>query len=77
MQLEEKVLEKFRRLPAESQQQVLDFVEFLNYKRVASLDTILADIRARSRQIDSSELDALIEEARTDFYQRHHEPDGH
>lgn len=36
----------------------------------SSLQEIIADIRARSRQLDPDELDALIEEARTDFYRR-------
>jgi prevent-host-death family protein len=34
----------------------------------ASLWEIIADIRARSQQLDSAELDALIEEARAEFY---------
>ncbi len=34
----------------------------------ASLREIIAGIRARSRSLDPDELDALIEEARTEFY---------
>lgn len=34
----------------------------------ASLQEIVAAIRARSRQLDLDELDVLIEQARTEFY---------
>jgi len=35
----------------------------------ASLREIIANIRARSQQLDPDELDTLIKEARTEFYQ--------
>ncbi len=44
---------------------------------VASLQEIIASIRARSQQLDPDELDGLIEEARTDFYRlRSLQPDA-
>ena len=36
----------------------------------ASLQEVVADIRARSSGLEPDELDALIEEARTEFYHR-------
>ena len=36
----------------------------------SSLQEIIAGIRARVRQLDPDELDALIEEARADFYRQ-------
>lgn len=60
-------LEDFRLLQVVKQQ-----------KAASSLREILASIRARSQQLDAEELDALIEEARAEFYQLHrHEPDAH
>ncbi len=50
-------MEDFRLLQAAREQQV-----------AASLQEIIAGIRARSQQLDPDELDALIEEARTEFY---------
>ena len=50
-------MEDFRLLQAARQQQA-----------TASLREIIAGIRARSQQLDPDELDALIEEARTEFY---------
>ena len=50
-------MEDFRLLQAARQQQA-----------AASLREIIAGLRARSEQIDPDELDALIEEARTEFY---------
>jgi prevent-host-death family protein len=44
----------------------------------ASLQEIIAGIRARSQQLDPNELDALIEEARAEFYQlRNRQSDAH
>ena len=50
-------MEDFRLLQAARQQQA-----------TASLREIIVGIRARSQQLDPDELDALIEEARTEFY---------
>ncbi|NIO71359.1 MAG: type II toxin-antitoxin system prevent-host-death family antitoxin [Anaerolineae bacterium] len=50
-------MEDFRLLQAAREQQA-----------TASLQEIIAGIRARSQQLDPDELDALIEEARTEFY---------
>jgi hypothetical protein len=68
MAVEEIVLEKFRHLPPEQQQEVLDFVEFLEFKHGVTLEDTLAQIRERSGSITSEELDALVEEARQDFH---------
>jgi prevent-host-death family protein len=56
-------MEDFRLLQAARQQQA-----------AASVQEIVADIRARSRDLDPAELDALIEEARAEF---HHRQTGH
>lgn len=72
MPVEEIVLEKFRHLPPEQQQEVLDFVEFLEFKHSSSFEDVLARIRTRTRSIASKELDNLIEEAREDFYLTRH-----
>jgi prevent-host-death family protein len=46
-------------------------LQALKQRRAAStLRETLADIRARNRQLDPGELEALIEEARADFYRR-------
>jgi prevent-host-death family protein len=50
-------MEDFRLLQTARQQQA-----------TASLREIIAGIRARGQQLDPDELDALIEEARTEFY---------
>jgi len=50
-------MEDFRLLQAVREQQV-----------AASAQEIIAGIRARSQQLDPDELDALIEEARTESY---------
>ena len=52
-------LEDFRLLQALKRQQA-----------AATLRETLAEIRARNRQLEAGELEALIEEARTDFYQQ-------
>lgn len=52
-------MEDFRLLQAARQQQA-----------AASVQEIVADIRARSRDLDPAELDALIEEARAEFHHR-------
>jgi prevent-host-death family protein len=52
-------LEDFRLLQALKQQQA-----------ASTLRETLADIRARKRQLEPGELEALIEEARTDFYRQ-------
>ena len=49
-------LEDFRLLQAAKQEQA-----------AASLQGTIADIRARNRQLDAAELNALIEEARDEF----------
>jgi len=51
-------MEDFRLLQAARQQQTN-----------ASLQEIIAGIRDRSRRVDPDELNALVEEARTEFYQ--------
>jgi prevent-host-death family protein len=50
-------MEDFRLLQAARQRQA-----------TASLREIITGVRARNRQLDPDELDALIEEARTEFY---------
>jgi prevent-host-death family protein len=52
-------IEDFYLLQAASEQQA-----------TASLQDVVADIRARSRGLEPDELDALIEEARAEFYHR-------
>ncbi len=60
-------LEDFRLLQAIKQQ-----------RAASTLRETLASIRAQAREIDPAELDALIEEARTDFYrQRSDQADAH
>ncbi|MCL7452166.1 MAG: type II toxin-antitoxin system Phd/YefM family antitoxin [Anaerolineae bacterium] len=60
-------LEDFRLLQAIKQQ-----------RAASTLRETLASIRAQAREIDPTELDALIEEARTDFYrQRSDQADAH
>jgi prevent-host-death family protein len=60
-------LEDFRLLQAAKQQQA-----------TSSLRETIAGIRARNRQLNSEELDTLIEEARSEFYRvRSHESDAH
>lgn len=51
-------MEDFRLLQSLRQQQA-----------TATLREIIADIRSRNRGLDPDELDTLIEEARTEFYQ--------
>lgn len=70
MLIEETVLEKLRKLPPEKQQEALDFVEFLEYKQELSLETVVARIRERAGEYNIEEMDALIEEARNDFYRQ-------
>ncbi len=49
----------------------LRFLQEARQRQVtSSLREIIAGIRARSRQLDPDELDALIEEARADFYRQ-------
>jgi prevent-host-death family protein len=52
-------IEDFDLLQAASEQQATD-----------SLQEIIAGIRSRSSRLEPGELDALIEEARTEFYRR-------
>jgi prevent-host-death family protein len=54
-------------------------LQALKQERAAStLRETLANIRARGREVDPGELDALIEEARADFYrQRSGQADAH
>jgi prevent-host-death family protein len=60
-------VEDFRLLQAARQQQA-----------ASSLRQAIAGIRARNRPLDAGELDALIEEARTEFYHlRSARPDAH
>jgi prevent-host-death family protein len=60
-------MEDFRLLQAARQQQA-----------TASLREIITGLRARSRELDTDELDALIEEARTEFYHlRSSQADAH
>jgi prevent-host-death family protein len=60
-------MEDFRLLQAARQQQA-----------TASLREIITSLRARSRELDTDELDALIEEARTEFYHlRSSQADAH
>lgn len=60
-------MEDFHLLRAARQQQA-----------TASLREIIAGIRARGQQLDSDELDALIEEARAEFYHlRSSQADAH
>lgn len=58
-------LEDFRLLQAAKQQEA-----------TTSLRQTLADLRARNQQVDAEELEALIEEARDDFYHRTREADA-
>jgi prevent-host-death family protein len=57
-------LEDFRLLQAAKRQEA-----------TASLKQTLAGIRARNQQVDAEELAALIEEARTEFFDRSRESD--
>jgi prevent-host-death family protein len=58
-------LEDFRLLQAAKQQEA-----------TASLRQTLAELRTRSQQLDTEELEALIEEARDEFYHRSRESDA-
>ncbi|HVG17642.1 MAG TPA: DUF2281 domain-containing protein [Blastocatellia bacterium] len=58
--IEQSVLEKLRALPPEKQQEVLDFVEFLEHKAVAnrprrSLMGLCADLKIRITEEDIAE----------------------
>jgi len=70
MLIEEMVLEKLRGLPPPQKQEVLDFVEFLEYRKKMSLDTVVTRIRERAASYNVEEIDSLVEEARADFYRR-------
>jgi prevent-host-death family protein len=59
-------MEDFRLLQAARQQQA-----------TVSLREIIAGIRAGGQQLDSDELNALIEEARAEFYHRSSQADAH
>ncbi len=70
MLIEEMVLEKLRILPPIQQREVLNFVEFLEYRQKLSLDTVLTHIRERAASYNVEEIDSLVEEARADFHHR-------
>ena len=57
-------MEDFRLLQSAKQQESL-----------ASLQEVVASLRARSERLDPEELDSLIEEARAEFYTIQHRPD--
>jgi hypothetical protein len=46
----------------------LGFITSANQKAAASLQEVIAGIRARGEQLETEELDRLIEEARAEFY---------
>ncbi len=70
MLIEEMVLEKLRGLPPTRQQEVLDFVEFLEYRQEMSLESVVTRIRERTKNYNAKEVDSLVEEARDDFYRQ-------
>ncbi len=74
MLIEELVLEKLRGLPPTQQQEVLDFVEFLEYRQRPLFDAVVKRIRERAAAYEAGEIDALVTEARDDFY-RQQQPD--
>lgn len=59
-------LEDFRLLQVAKQQEA-----------TASLRQTLVELRARNQQLDAEELQALIEEARDEFYHHSRESDAH
>ena len=72
MFVEDIVLEKVRRLPPEQQEEVLRFVEYLEFKRQPALERVIAQIRERAGSLDLAEMDSLIEEAREEYYHSSH-----
>lgn len=70
MLIEEVVLEKLRGLPPTQQQEVLDFVEFLEYRQHLSFEAVVQRIRERAAAYEAGEIDTLVEEARDDFYRQ-------
>jgi hypothetical protein len=70
MLIENLVLEKLRGLPPAQQQEVLVFVEFLEYRHTLPLDIALARLREAAEDYKAEELDSLIEEAREEFYRQ-------
>ncbi len=56
MSTEQKLLERWRGLPSDKQQQVLEFVEFLHFKTINAQDlsqTVTKDLGERLRKIRS------------------------
>lgn len=68
MPIEEIVLEKVRRLQPEQQEEVLRFVEYLEFKQQPALERVIAEIRKRAGSLDLAEIESLIEEAREESY---------
>lgn len=69
MMMEEILLTKLRTLTPFQQQEVLDFVDFLAHKQENyTLDRVLTRIRESDQTEDPAVFDAIIEEARADFY---------
>lgn len=72
MPIEDVVLEKVRRLRPEQQEEVLRFVEYLEFKQQPALERVIAQIRERSGSLDVAEMESLIEEAREEYYHSSH-----
>lgn len=62
------VIEKVRRLRPEQQEEVLRFVEYLEFKQQPALERVIAQIRERAGSLDLAEMESLIEEAREEYY---------
>lgn len=72
MPLEDIVIEKVRRLGPEQQEEVLRFVEYLEFKQQSALEKVISQIRERAGSLDLADIDSLIEEAREEYYHSSH-----
>ena len=72
MPIEDIVLEKVRRLGPEQQEEVLRFVEYLEFKQQPALERVIAQIRERAGALDVAEMESPIEEAREEYYHSSH-----
>jgi hypothetical protein len=70
--IEDVVIEKVRRLPADQQEEVLRFVEYLEFKQHPALEKVIAQIRERADSLELGEMQSLIEEAREEYYHSSH-----
>lgn len=72
MPLEDLVIEKVRRLSPDQQEEVLRFVEYLEFKQHPALERVIAEIRQRADSLELAEMQSLVEEAREEYYYSSH-----